>query len=269
MRVSVNGAEAFIDNHGQAIDPAQPTILWIPGAGMEGLVWSLQARHFAFNGYNSLSVTRPGHGQPGASSCSDGPLNSTVEEEADWLVALLDALGLKSATVIGHSLGGLIAIDFAARHADRTDKVVLIASSPAIPVNPALVESARSQRQIADDLIAGWGHGKTGHFGGNQAIGGWMMGTGRMMLYRQADGVLHSDLAMCAAYASGEERAAAITAETLILLADKDRMTPLKAGRKLAELIPESEMMIIENCGHAIPGEEPDITLSAIKEFLS
>ncbi len=52
------------------------------------------------------------------------------------------------------------------------------------------------------------------------------------------------------------------------ILGDRDRMCPVKAGKKLAENIENSEVEIIENCGHMILLEEAGKSLEILKKFI-
>ena len=65
MELQLDGAQVFLADYGKGFDPARPTILFVHGAGMDHSVWPLQARHFAYRGWNALAVDLPGHGRSG------------------------------------------------------------------------------------------------------------------------------------------------------------------------------------------------------------
>src|SRR5579875_3784434 len=67
------------------------------------------------------AVDLPGFGQAGLPPAPWG-----AEEYADWVRALLDTLGLARVSIVGHSHGGRIAIQLAAHHPERVDKLVLV-----------------------------------------------------------------------------------------------------------------------------------------------
>ena len=94
------------------------------------------------------------------------------------------------------------------------------------------------------------------------------MGGGERLLERLRPGVLHRDLAACDAYQAGAALASEITAPTLLVLGAEDRMTPARAGQKLAAAIPGARAEIIPGCGHMMMTEKPDVTLDALKSFL-
>ena len=53
---------------------------------------------------------------------SGGDVPATIEDAADWCIDLLDAAGVRTAIFIGHSQGGLIALEVARRHPDRVER---------------------------------------------------------------------------------------------------------------------------------------------------
>src|SRR3954464_12031754 len=108
MIVKVHGADAYFYTGGKAIDPARPSAVFIHGAQNDHSVWALQSRYFAHHGFNVLAVDLPGHGR------SEGPALPSAEAIAQWLVRTLDAAGIASAALAGHSLGALAALAAAA-----------------------------------------------------------------------------------------------------------------------------------------------------------
>ena len=136
MELQLNGAETFLADYGKGCDPTRATILFVHGAGMDHSVWPLQARHFAYRGWNALALDLPGHGR------SDGRLLTSIEAMADWLVRLIDGLNVAHAALVGHSMGALVALACAARAPDKIERIALLGAAPAMPVHPALLEAA-------------------------------------------------------------------------------------------------------------------------------
>jgi pimeloyl-ACP methyl ester carboxylesterase len=87
--------------------------VFVHGALHDHSVWTLLARWFAHHGHGVLAVDLPAHGG------SEGPPCTDVEAGADWLLALLDAAGVRRAALAGHSMGSLIALEAAARAPER------------------------------------------------------------------------------------------------------------------------------------------------------
>lgn len=258
MFIEVNGAPVFAANGGVAFDPARPAAVFLHGSGMDHSVWALQTRWFAAHGFGVLAVDLPGHGQSG------GGFLTTVAAMADWTVALLDAVGVNKALIIGHSMGSLIALEAGARHPSRVAGLGLVAAAPAMPVHPDLLASAERNDPAAQAMVNLWGHGGRAGFGGCKAPGLWMTGQGARVLANAPKGALFADMSACNAYADGAASAAKVSAPTVVVLGGRDVMTPAAQGRALAGLIRGAVVAEAQGAGHMLPIEEPDLTLDAL-----
>src|SRR4029450_5728537 len=109
MNLEIAKTKIFAATGGRPFDAAQPIVLFIHGAGMDHTVWGLQARYFAHHGRTVLALDLPGHGRS-----AGVPLDS-IEKTAAWITRLLDAVEVKSAALVGHRRGGLLALGPAAR----------------------------------------------------------------------------------------------------------------------------------------------------------
>ncbi len=212
MEISVQGKAVFTATGGRPYDPAQPAVVFLHGAGMDHTVWALQTRYFAYRGRSVLALDLPGHGK------SEGPGLETVPAMADWLISVLDALGIERAALVGHSMGAFIALDGAARHGARVSRLALLGVASRMAVHPDLLAAAEADDHLAFDLVTSWGHGPVGHLGGNRAPGLWIMVAGERLLERSQAGVLYHDLAACNAYQAAVSLASEVAAPCLLVL---------------------------------------------------
>jgi pimeloyl-ACP methyl ester carboxylesterase len=259
MDIQVNGKRAFAATGGKPFDKDAPVTIFIHGASFDHTVWKLQARYFAWHGGAVLAVDLPGHGR------SEGPLLTSIEAMADWVIALMDAAGVEQATLIGHSMGALVTIDTAARYGSRVRALGLAGAAMAIPVNDVLLDTSAANDHLALDLLNAWGYGRRAQFGGHAMPGMWMMRGGLRLLEQAEKDVLHNDLKATNAYQAGAARAAEITCPTVVVIAEKDMMTPAKAGKALAQTIPDAQAAFIPAVGHIMLEEAPDETLDALR----
>ncbi len=118
--------------------------MFIHGAQNDHSVWVLQTRYFAHHGFGVLAVDLPGHGR------SKGAPLTSVEAMADWLLALLDAAGVKQATLIGHSMGSLIALETAFRAPQRVARLALVGTAYPMKVSDTLLDASRERRSSGD-----------------------------------------------------------------------------------------------------------------------
>jgi pimeloyl-ACP methyl ester carboxylesterase len=262
MDFTVQHKAIYAATGGRPFDPAQDSVVFVHGAGMDHTVWALQTRYFAHHGRSVVALDLPGHGR------SAGPALESIAAMADWLDAFLHAAGIGTAALVGHSMGALIALETATRFPGRVRALALLGAAPRMPVHPDLLAAAQANDPLAYDLIMDWGHGRAGHVGGNRAPGLWLMGGSERLLERGADGVLHGDLAACNAYDGGAAAAARVACPALLVLGSEDRMTPAKAGRKLALAISGARVTEIAGCGHMMMLEKPDETLDALRTIV-
>ncbi len=258
MRVDINGAAAFAATGGMAFAADKPTLVLIHGASLDHSVWALQSRWLAHHGRNVLAVDLPGHGKSGGA-----PLPS-IGAMAGWIVTLLDAVGVTRAALIGHSMGSLVALEAAHRHPSRVRALGLIGTTAAMPVHPDLLSESAANHHSAIEMLSRWGHGYAAALGGCKAPGMWMTGAAERVLERAAPGVLHADLAACAAYADGPAAAASIACPTVIVQGNRDVMTPLKAAASLAAAIKGAKLTVLDSAAHMLLAERPDDVLKAI-----
>jgi pimeloyl-ACP methyl ester carboxylesterase len=230
---------------------------------MDHSVWPLQARHFAYRGWNALALDLPGHGR------SEGELRASIPALADWLWDLIKALDATAVHLVGHSMGALISLELAARHCRKIAGIALLGATPRMPVHPALLEAAGERKPLAAELICDWGFGAAGHIGGHKAPGSWMLGHALRLLGASSGPRLHADLAACDAYRDGLDAASKVRCPTLVVAGAADRMAPTRQAAKLAESIKDAQLTILPDCGHMMMVEQPDATLDALVAFLA
>ena len=175
MKFKVNGHEVFASTGGRPFDKNKPLIIFVHGSGLTHMTWVLQTRYFAFHGYSVLALDLPGHG------LSSGKSLKSIEEMADWISKVIDSVGYKEASLVGHSQGCLVTIECTARYPEKIKTLSLMGGAGAIPMNPELLELAENNDPKAVDLMMDWAHGPAGHFGGHPVPGVYHINTGGML----------------------------------------------------------------------------------------
>lgn len=268
MIVTVQGKAAYAYTGGKRFDPALPTVVFVHGAQHDHSVWALQSRYFAHHGFNVLAVDLPGHCR------SAGPAKTTIEALADWLADLLDAVGAPRALVAGHSMGSLVALEFAGRHAARALGAALVATAVPMVVSEALLDAALNREPEAIELVNRWSHSTIAAKPACPGPGFWLHGSNQRLMERvSARGephLFHTDFAACNGYALGLERAARVRCPVRLVLGAKDMMTPARATRALVAALAAagaSVDVVTLDAGHALMSEQPDATLDALFAF--
>jgi pimeloyl-ACP methyl ester carboxylesterase len=258
----VDGRAAFAYTAAHAIDAAKPTVMFVHAAGLDHSSFGLQSRYFGYHGRNVLALDLPAHGR------SAGPALSSIEAMADWLSRVLKTLKLETASVIGHSMGSLAALEFAARYPAQCERIALVGTGYPMKVAAPFLEAARDNDYSAFDMHAIWGHGAQVAFAANPNPGMWMYGDALARLERLAPGVLYADLKACNDYAGAEAAAAKLNCPVLFLLGRRDLMTPPRAAKALQECIPGAKVVEIGTSGHTLMAEAPDAVLDALITFV-
>ncbi len=262
MDIIVDGLKTHVATGGRDAAPGEPVVILIHGSGMDRTVWQFQSRNIAFRGIRVLAVDLPGHGR------SEGAPPETIGAMADWMSRFMDAADVATATLIGHSMGSLIALDMAARYPERVEKLVLMGVAETMPVHPDLLEAARQNLPLAPELIVYWGLGEKARIGGHPQPGLWIHGANETLLKLAQAGVLSRDLIACDNYVGSATAAQKITCPTLFVLGRNDQMTPLKKAMALTAMVEDSRSVIIERCGHMMMCERPNQVYDALKGFV-
>ena len=255
MPLNVHGQPCFVSGAENDFNAGLPTVVLGHGAQLDHSVWAAQARGLSEHGFGVLAVDLPGHGRN-----RDLAALATIEAMADWIIAVLDAAGVRSATLVGHSMGSLIALECAARHPERVNGIALVGTAVPMKVAPALLESTRDDEPGAMAKINVWSHSK-------EAAQSAAAEANLRTMQAQKPGVLHNDFAACNDYAAGLASAAAVRCPALLVSGERDMMTPPKAASGLAAALHSSRTVIIPGAGHNIMGEAPATLTDALVSF--
>lgn len=273
MKLDVQGPNgsmnAYAYNGGKAFDPALPCVVFIHGAMHDHSGWTLLARWCAHHGYGVLALNQPGHGR------SDGPPLPSVEALADWTLALLDAAGVREATLVGHSMGTLIALEAAARAPQRVTRLVLLGAAYPMKVSDALLNTAREAPLTAIDMVNALSISTPASKPSYPAPGMWLHGSNRALMRRMLAGatglvgrnLFEHDFRVCDAYANGLQAAAQVRCPVTFVLGERDQMTSPKATRDIAAALRAN--IVTLPAGHSLMTEAPDGVLNAVRQALN
>jgi pimeloyl-ACP methyl ester carboxylesterase len=268
MIFEVRNQPVYAYTGGKPFDPSLPTAVFIHGAEHDHSVWALQTRYFAHHGFSVLALDLPGHHR------SAGPALTSIADMADWLAALLDTAGVMRACVIGHSMGSLIALDFAARYPHRATHLALLATAAPMAVSDALLDAALNRELEAIAMVNQWSHSTLAAKPSSPGPGFWLHGMNQRLMERvSAVGeprLFHTDFSACNAYADGLARAAQVRCPVLFVVGRRDAMTPPRAAQTLAQVFAQAGVSygtVMLDAGHALMTEQPDATLDALFAF--
>ena len=262
MYCEVNGEKTFYSNGNGTLKDGQPSVVFLHGAGMDHSVWVMPARYFARRGYNVYALDFPGHGR------SEGTLCQSVPALADWLAQALATLGVAHTAIAGHSMGSLVAINFAARYGDTVRSLALLGTSLPMAVSDPLLNAARDNHHDAINMTNTWSHSSFGLMGGNKNPGNVMTMCGQRLLEMAPQDVLFTDLNACNEFTGGAEQAVLIAAPTLVIVGEQDKMTAPVRALDVAANISNSRVLRLHPCGHSMLSEQPNAVLDGLATII-
>ncbi|MGD2124540.1 MAG: alpha/beta hydrolase [Desulfobacteraceae bacterium] len=230
--------------------------------------------------YHVVSLDVRGHGQ-------SSPLEGTysVFGFARDLDAFLQKVGIDEVALVGWSMGGIVSIQYCLDHPSIVKALILIATrghrNPKYKLR-IILQYLQARLHLLTDLAAPRKYDKESQrFPSEKA--GWLEREARNMLsptapkevmdWVMADITQHPrenyfEVARSLWNWEAGEALKKITVPTLVMVGDKDRWTPPRFSRLLHAAIPDSRLYIVENAGHCLPLERPDLVNAEIVRFL-
>jgi 3-oxoadipate enol-lactonase len=230
------------------------TLVFLHGAGSTGAVWKRQLEHFAAK-HSPIAFDWPGHGRSSGTEALP-----SIEAYADCTVELLDRLAIARATLVGTSMGGLVAIDLALRNPDRVDGLVLMSTAAHIPLSDESIDIWRKvMTGRASQPFSNTGYGDDVPFE--------IMREGWELQVRTDPRVRYFDL-LAVRRADFSARLADLRTPTLVIYGSKDTIALPGDAVALAAGIAGAEPVEIAGGGHYLYRERPQALAEAIDAFL-
>jgi pimeloyl-ACP methyl ester carboxylesterase len=244
-------SEVELSSHTLHVDSAgagAPTWLCLHGLVDRLEIWDGVADPLAERG-RMIRYDQRGHGR---STAPPGPY--TREDMASDLVAVLDAAEIDRAVLVGHSMGGIVAMTAALAHPDRVAGLVLIGTA-----------------SRCNEKVAGWYEriARSGEQDGNPGLARSIYGEkSAKRIVGDAAGIAGVTRTLKSLYEDPlTPKLPAIACPVLLLVGEKDPMGP-RASEIIAEVLPDATLRVIPGCGHWIHVEEPGVTIEAIDAWL-
>jgi pimeloyl-ACP methyl ester carboxylesterase len=246
---------------------AGEVLLLIHGLGANSSSWRAVLPKLATE-YRVITPDLPGHG------LSDPlPGEHSPAAFADWLRDLLDALGIPAVTVVGHSFGGGLAMQFADQHRDYCRRLVLLSSGglgrEVIPMLRLL--SLPGAGLVLALLVRGRQAGADNHEG---KVGG-ETSTVRQSLANPRNRKAILDTLRCVVDRRGQKVCAldrlGVLADlpTQIIFGASDAVIPVAHAYAAHQRLPSSRLHVLPGVGHSPQVDSPDVVVELIDEFVS
>jgi pimeloyl-ACP methyl ester carboxylesterase len=280
-KVTVRGLELEYETFG---DPGAPPLLLVMGWATQMIAWDdafceeLAGRGFHVIRFDNrdvgLSSKLDALGLPDLGGIMAGSASApyTLEDMADDAVGLMDALWIRSAHVVGASMGGFIAQLVAIRHPERVRSLTSIMSGlgggdqvqPGLEVSAALMTQPPSGRE---DLIE-WGVGISRLISGPAYFDEQRARQQRAQAFERSVSVPGSlrQLAAIIAAPSRKEALSRLSVPFLVIHGDADPLIPVENGRRTAAAVPRARLLILPGMGHDLPPQVWPQVIDAVAE---
>lgn len=275
--ISSGDAAICTESFGQ---PDHPALLLIMGACSSMLWWPRAfCERLAGLGFH---VIRYDNRDTGRSTCYEpGTINYTLDVMADDALAVLDAYGLKSAAIVGASLGGMIAQLVALKHPEKVRQLTLMISGP-VAVEPEVTLPPIDQKVLNHHATGGaidWGHEAAAL---DYMVDGWRVSAGtrhpfdetllrsiaREEFHRSTCIVCMYNHALLTGGEWAEGKLGQIKAPTLILHGTDDPVLPFPHAEYLARVIPNAKLVALKGAGHELHPLDWELMIREMKAMM-
>ena len=266
--VSIAGMDVHLRDEGPREDPLPIVLLHGTGASLhtwEGWTAALKSQR------RVISYDMPGFGLTGPSPDA----NYTIERYAEFVVWVMDTLGVQHCVLAGNSLGGYVAWATTVLHPERVARLVLVDSggypyeSQSVPIGFRIAGTPVLNRLMQDVLPRSMVESSVRNvFGDPSKVTPELVDRYFDLTTRAGN-----RQALVQRFAQTQPGALAlrvpeIKAPTLILWGGKDRLIPPSQGERFHKEIAGSELKVFDGLGHVPQEEDPATTVAALKVFL-
>jgi pimeloyl-ACP methyl ester carboxylesterase len=227
------------------------SLVFIHGAGGNQTFWRNQVDYFNRT-FTCYIMELPGHG------AAQGPVAQEIKGYALWIKGALDELKVSNPFVIGHSMGGAIAMDLALKFPGLPKGLVLASTGARLRTLPAILNGIKQAFPETVALICERSFATGAPAEMKQATAAEMR--------KNSPDVLYGDFSACDRF-DIMDQVQAIGNPTLVICGDQDVLTPIKYSRFLADKIAGARLEIVEKAGHLVMLERPEEFNKKIEAF--
>jgi pimeloyl-ACP methyl ester carboxylesterase len=245
-----------------------PAVILLHGFGSSLQTWEPWAKVLEAR-YRVIRFDLPGFGLTGPDPTGD----YSDARSLQVLLALMDRLAIARADLIGNSIGGRIAFEFAARYQARVDRLVLISPDgfaspgfeygrkPDVPAMIQLMRFALPKAMLRANLLPAYGNPAALSDAVLQRYYDMMRAPGvrGAMIARMQQTVLENP----------EPILKQVQAPTLLLWGRKDGMIPFANSADYLRLMPNATLTALPELGHVPQEEAPDVSIKSVEAFLA
>ncbi len=248
------------------VEGSGPPLVLVAGLSSDGASWAPVTPHLTPH----AKLILPDNRGCGQTQTNAGEV--TIEAIADDIIALLDHLEIEQANILGHSMGGVIAMTIAARRPDRLRRLVLSATTPTVPPRArSIIETLVSLREAGapeEDWYRSFFHWlfHPAFFESEAAVAA-AIAMARAYPHAQSPGDMRRQVDALRDY-DASALPAQIKAETLILAGEADLLFPPQAIAQNFRPLKNHRIEILPDAAHSQQWDQPQAFARAVVRFL-
>jgi len=232
--IDVSGRKFYYKDVQPVNNEPLTTLLLIHGAGGSHKTWRYQIEGLS-DQFRVIAVDLPGHG------LSEKTDQTTIQDHATLIFQLMESLQLENVVLGGHSMGGAITLEVALKDPGRLRAMLLVGTGARLRVLPPIFSMIQQDFETAIQQMAGFMFGP--------GVSTDLLEEERNLMTVNSADVLLADFSTCDSF-DVMDKTGSITVPTLILCGKQDNLTPPKYSEFLSKNINNSELCLIDNCGH-------------------
>jgi len=251
-----------------------PALVALHGFGSTSDTWLPVAPAIVAEGFTLIAPDLPGFG----SSDRPGGVSYDYDHQASRILQALDELSLERFAVLGHSLGGGVAMELAVAAPERVSALVLVGTVPPTwrPRGRVLRSLVRLVDEGPVERAEAWLRfilrlPGLGHLAVRVASGVWFASSDLIAYLDESRDSAEALVRLGVAGPSPNlaDRLARLDLPTLVVWGDRDRVFSKAGGRRLAKLIPGARLVIFEKAGHVPHAEAGERLVAEVITFLA
>ena len=229
-------------------------IIFIHGVGGSSQYWYYQ-REYLKNFMRVILVDLPGHGQTEGEGCK------TIEEARDAVRNAITSMGIKKTYIVGHSMGGGIAMSLALSYPELVKGLVLVCTGAKLRVLPAILDQILKDKEATVRMIMM-------DYAFSKKAPLKMKENGFKDMMKSSAETIYLGFSACHQF-SVMGSLDKLSLPALIIAGKDDLLTPPSFSEYLHKEIKGSELVLIEDAGHMVMIEQPNEVNQAIEKFIS
>lgn len=228
-----------------------PAVILAHPIGFDGRFWTPVVDRLS----NHFSIVVPDARGHGHSARGDG--ETSIDQLADDIVAVLDSLGIERAGFVGCSMGSMVGMRLGAKHPERFEWLILANAPARIPLPPEMFDRGIAAARAGDFPNMARGMLSRWLAPGTEAERpGWFATLLEEMIEVDGDGF--ADVFAALRDSDRNDDLARIGVPALVVTGEFDEAFPPATAATMADAIPAAEVAVVARAGHLAPVEQPD-----------